>query len=102
MSDTRRDFLNATADAGDKALAHPLVQLVIKEQLGNFGAKDNGLVSYGLHKIAAYAAQVARCQALGIDPDVLRATRREVWEHQLDLMANALAADKEVIVVHPD
>jgi hypothetical protein len=60
------------ATASDVAIEHPLVQDVMEEFAGNMGFKLEGLPAYGLAKVAAYAAQVARAQALDVDPDALR------------------------------
>ncbi len=69
---TARDWKQVHADKADEAVAHALVQGVIQEQLENLGREDSALSRYGLAKIATYAAQVARAQALGFDPELLR------------------------------
>lgn len=87
MSD---DWKQLHANEADKALAHPLVEEVIAEQLGNLGHSNNPLVEYGLTKIAHYAAVVARAQALGFDPDLLRLTPQEATAEQVRLVAEAV------------
>lgn len=67
---------NDHANKSDKALKHPLVIDVIDELIDNLGKKGDPLVKYGITKVAMYAAQVARAQALGIDPDDLRSTSK--------------------------
>jgi hypothetical protein len=105
-SDAWDEFCKRHATAAEKALDHELVKKVIKEQYGNitqnFGAEPEGLIHYGLLKIARYAAQVARAEAEGFDPDLLRVSPERATEMQMELMAMALAADKEVFVVHPE
>jgi hypothetical protein len=76
-------------------LNHSLVESVIEEQMGNLGT-DSALVRYGLAKIATYAAQVARAQALGFDPDLLRLSPEEANDEQLRLARAAVAAGKPV------
>ena len=65
------DWKQAHADAADEAVDHQLVQDAMAEFARNMGFDLDGLPAYGLHKVAAYAAQVARAQALGFDPELL-------------------------------
>ena len=99
------EFCKRHASESGKALETPLVRDVIKEQYGNItqkhGAEPDGLLGYGLAKIAATAAQVARAHALGFDPDLLRVSPAGAHEQQMEMMARALASDTEVIVIHP-
>jgi stalled ribosome rescue protein Dom34 len=82
------------------ALKHPLVESVIEEQMFNLRiSPDDDLAKYGLMKIATYAAQVARAQALGFDPDLLRLTDEEATEAQLRLLKAFEQAGKPVTVV---
>lgn len=60
------------AKHADETLQHPIVAGVMAELLDNLGVSAQGLPAYGLAKVAHYAAQVARAQALGLDPEVLR------------------------------
>ena len=69
------------ANESGKALKHPLVVEVIDELIENLGVSKTGLEKYGITKVAMYAAQVARAQALGIDPDSLRTTDAEDDAH---------------------
>lgn len=80
-------------DAG-QALNHDLVVGVVDEQIANiaqFGSPPTNLLRHGLLKIALYAAQVARAQALGIDPDLLRLSAEEANSETLRLAAEAVA-----------
>ena len=63
---------HAFANEAAKALDHDLVKNVMEEFAGNMRFELTGLPAYGLAKVAIYAAQVARAQALGINPDLLR------------------------------
>lgn len=90
------DWKTAHANESCKALDHDLVSGVIDEQMGNIGS-DSALVRYGLTKIAMYAAQVARAQALGFNPDLLRLSSEEANEEQLKLARAAVAAGKPVL-----
>ena len=47
------------AEAANVAVEHPLVAAAIEEYLGNLGIEDSGLPTYGIRKVAVYAAQVA-------------------------------------------
>ena len=75
--------------AADTTLAHPLVAEVMAELRGNLGVSDKGLPAYGIAKVAHYAAQVARAQALGFDPNLLRLSNEEADSQQLLLAAEA-------------
>jgi hypothetical protein len=80
-------------DAG-KAIRHDLVVDVVDEQIDNisqFGNAPVNLLRYGLMKIALYAAQVARAQALGIDPELLRMSAGEANSEALRMAAEAVA-----------
>lgn len=89
------------ANEAEKALSHPLVVGVIDEQLVNLGASRGSLVHYGLSKIAMYAATVARAQALGIDPDALRASPEEAND-ALMVRAERLAGLGVLVIVVSD
>ena len=60
------------ANEAERVLEHELVKDVMEEFAGNMKFSLSGLPAYGLAKVVCYAAQVARAQALGIDPDELR------------------------------
>ncbi|WP_454295046.1 hypothetical protein [Salana multivorans] len=78
------------AEAANVAVEHPLVAAAIEEYLGNLGIKDSGLPAYGIRKVAVYAAQVARAQALGIDPERLRLTSEEARSELLHFAAHSV------------
>ncbi len=46
----------------------------------DLGVTGQALPEYGIAKVANYAAQVARAQALGFDPDLLRLSDEEADE----------------------
>jgi hypothetical protein len=85
------DWKNVHANAAGKALDHDLVKDVIAEYAENMGFDpENGLPAYGVRKVAMYAAQVARAQALGFDPNLLRMTDEETNSDLLALAAEAV------------
>lgn len=90
------DWKQIHANEAEKALTHDLVRDVITEQLGNLGKSDDALVRYGLSKIAMYAASVARAQAFGFDPDLLRLSTEEADEEALRMARLATEAGKPV------
>lgn len=90
----KQDFANEA----EKAYLHPIAQDVIDEFLGNIGRSD-AIVRYGIGKVCGYVAQIARAQALGLDPEVLRLSDEEAVEHMARVMQIALDAGKPVIVV---
>lgn len=95
------DWKRAHANAAEHALKHPLVQGVMREFLRNIGTPNGALEKYGLTKVASYAAQVARAEALGIDPEALRMDDAEIAEHQRMLIDAAYRAGKPVIAITP-
>ena len=95
------DEKQAFANEAEKALSHPLVIEVIDELAFNLtnGSHRDGLVRYGIKKVAMYVATVARAHALGIDPDTLRTTDDEDTEFQRELLTAALGSGQPIIVV---
>ena len=68
------------ANAAEAAVLHPITEYAIEELMlnlrNNCGLRElDSVVRYGVVKVATYAAQVARAQALGIDPDEMRETK---------------------------
>lgn len=98
MTDWRREHANAS----EHAIKHPLVQDVMQEFLDNIGKPNGSLERYGLTKCMSYVAQVARAEALGIDPESLVMSDEEIGEHQRMLIEMAYRAGKPVIVVLPE
>jgi len=77
-SDWKQDFAN---DA-EKAFDHPIVKETLDEFIDNMRHNrgvdlSKGLPSVGLNKVKMAVALVARAQALGIDPDLLRLSNDE-------------------------
>lgn len=67
------DWRKRHADASAAAVETKLVQDVIRELCQNLGVRfGHGLPWYGITKVAHYTANVARAQALGMDPEDLR------------------------------
>ncbi len=101
--DQPRDWKNEHANAASHAWNHPMVTEVIKEYAANMGFDpDKGLPAYGALKIAMYAAQVARAQALGFDPELLRLTEDEANRAQMERAAAMVFAGVPTIVVELD
>lgn len=86
------DLRDESAAAADVAVEHPLVEGAIAEFLDNVNLPGAGLPSYGVRKVAHYAAQVARAQALGIDADALRHTAQGASDGQERIFAGLRAA----------
>ena len=84
------DWKNAHANEANRAIEHELVEDVIAELLDNLGIADGGLPAYGIRKVARYAAMVARAQALGFDPNLLRLSNSEATSEQLRIAAEAV------------
>lgn len=96
--DWKRDHANAS----EAAIRHPMVLEVMQEFADNMGFKFEGLPRYGLMKIASYVAQIARAQALGFDPDLLRLSDEEANAQLLATARQAVAAGKPVLRVEGD
>lgn len=89
----------AHANESEKAVDHPMVESVVEELLSNLRLPNSGLPRYGVRKVALFAAQIARAQALGIDPDDLRSTREEADAHMGRIAEAALRAGVPVLGV---
>lgn len=95
------DWKQAHATAADRTIEHPIVERVMAELRANLGAGDKGLPAYGIAKVAHVAAQVARAQALGFDPDLLRMTDGEARSEQLRVAAEATILGVPVHLIDP-
>jgi len=93
------DWKQHHADEAEKALDNEMVQNVLTEFAGNMGFERDGLPEFGLMKIVSYVAQVARAEALGFDPYLLRMTDEEADEQGLKLAKIAAEAGKPVWVI---
>lgn len=91
----------AHARQAARALGHELVRDVMEELRVNLRAPEGGLEVYGIAKVASYAAQVARAQALGFDPDLLRLSDEEADEEILKIARQAAESEVPVWVVDP-
>jgi hypothetical protein len=87
------------AEASACAINHELVEFVRQELADNLGVRGQALPEYGIAKVAQYAAQVARAQALGFDPDLLRMSDEECDAAMLRLAQEAVAAGQPVWVL---
>lgn len=104
MSDAKqtrlgRDEKKALANAADGSIKHPFVQEIMDEFALNMGFRREGLPAYGLNKVARYAAIVARCEALGIDPEAMAMDDGEEAEFARMVIDAAVDAGKPVFVV---
>ena len=95
------DWKNTHANKANEAVEHPLVEGIMAELRDNLGVTDTGLPAYGIRKVALYAAQVARAQALGFDPELLRLTPDEANSAQLQLAAEATLLGIPVHMIDP-
>lgn len=72
MTELTPDLHQQILDAADQACEHELVSDVQAELLDNLKLTGQSLPTYGVLKVAHYAAQVGAAVALGIEPDDLR------------------------------
>lgn len=94
----RQEFANET----EKAIFHPITERAIEELLFNLNKDQSSMEYYGIIKLCNTVGQVARAQALGIDPEILRMSDAEAQEAMLQ-MVNVFAANGgKVIVVAED
>lgn len=98
------DWKQHHANEAEKAFDQPLVKEVIEEFVGNMKSNyavdlSDGLPHYGLMKVAMYVASVARAEALGFDPNLLRLSPTEATEAQLRLAQMAAELGKPVWVL---
>ena len=96
------DWKQHHANEAEKATFHLLVQEVMAEYADNMGFELKGLPRYGLLKVANYAAIVARAQALGFDPDLLRLTPQEANSELLRKAAEAAVRGVPVYLLGDD
>lgn len=93
------DWKQCHANESEKAVDHEMVAYVRGELAENLGVTGQALPEYGIRKVALYAAQVARAQALGFDPELLRLSDEEADEHALRLAQIAVEAGKPVWLI---
>lgn len=96
------DWKNEHANKASASIKHELVEGVIEEFMDNIGVADKGLPAYGIRKVAHYAAMVARADALGFDPNLLRLTPDEATSLQLELAARAVFEGVPTWVLDPN
>lgn len=93
------DWKRHHTDEAEKAWENEMVQNCLTEFAGNMGFKREGLPEYGLSKIVSYVSQVARAEALGFDPMLLRLSPQEADESLLRLAEIAAETGKPVWVI---
>lgn len=96
------DWKQHHADEAEKAWENEMVQNALTEFAGNMGFKREGLPEFGLSKIVSYVAQVARAEALGFDPYLLRMSDAEIDASMLRLAEIAAKAGKPVWAIGED
>ena len=96
------DWKQHHANEAEKAVVHPIVEDAADEFADNMGFKREGLPGHGLMKVASYAAQVARAQALGFDPELLLMSAEESDASALRLARLAAQAGKPVWLIVAD
>jgi hypothetical protein len=100
MNNWKQDFAN---DA-EEALFHALVKEIRDEFVDNIKRNygidlSQGLPSVGLNKTMMAVALVARAQALGVDPDLLRLSSEEASAEIIAMARRLHEAGKPVLVV---
>jgi hypothetical protein len=95
------DWKRHHANDSTEAVQHEIVQRVMEEYADNMGFTLDGLPAYGLRKVALYAAQVARAQALGFDPNLLRLSEDEAASGQWALAASLVLAGVPTFTIDP-
>ena len=93
------DWKQKHANDSEKSLEHKLVKDAIDEFLFNLKTDKNSFVYYGIMKVAMYVASIARAQALGFDPKLLRLTPDEGNERLLNFAAQLVLKDKDVTII---
>lgn len=93
------DWKEHHANEAGKALDNEMVQHVLTEFAGNMGFKRAGLPEYGMTKIVLTVAAIARAEALGFDPELLRLTPGEADEELLKKARIAAESGKPVWVI---
>lgn len=96
------DWKQHHANEAEKALENEMVQDVLTEFAKNMGFERDGLPEYGLCRIVSYVAQVARAEALGFDPHLLRMSDEEADEQGLRMAQIAAEAGKPVWLIASD
>lgn len=92
---------NSFADAAYAAVDHPTVRQAMEEYAENMRFELSGLPAYGLEKVARYAAMVARCQAVGVDPDEMRLTPAESRSALLHKAADLVYEGIPTMLIEP-
>lgn len=101
-SEVMADWKKKHADDAEAVFDNESVQMVMDEFADNMGFKLEGLPKYGMHKVVSYVAQVARAQALGFDPELLRHTAEEADVAGLALARTAVAKGVPTWVIRGD
>jgi hypothetical protein len=93
------DWKSKHANDAESAIDSPFVIRAMEEFALNMGFDFDGFQRYGLMKIASIAAQVARAEALGFDPELLRLTPTEANSQILLQAASAVFSGVPVHLV---
>jgi Rad3-related DNA helicase len=95
VSNWKQEFANKAS----KALSHELSERVIDELLLNLNADRGSLQHYGILKTADTIAQVARAQALDIDPNTLKLSPEEAHDELVRVVERFEDTGKPVLIV---
>ncbi len=101
------DWKKKHANDSERAIDHYIVKPILEEFEDNLRhnpdvaakAFDSALFRYGFRKCLSYVAQIARAEALGIDPETLRGRPEEITERQMELARMAVEMGKPVWVI---
>lgn len=95
------DWKQRHANDSETATEHELVMNAVANIAQNLGILKGSLPWLALLKIANVAAQVARAEALGFDPDLLRLTEDEANDEATRRAAELVLAGVPVRVIGP-
>jgi hypothetical protein len=103
VSDWKQDFANDAEKALDHAIVKETVDEYVDNMKHNYGVDlSKGLPYVGLSKVRMAVALVARAQALGMDPDLLRLSNDEANADIIAMARRFHEAGKPVFIVEVD
>lgn len=99
LDEVRLDWKQRHANDSETATEHELVLHAVRNIADNLGIGDGGIAWNALLKVAQVSAQVARAQALGFDPALLRLTAEEADDDLVRRAAEIVLAGVPVRVI---
>lgn len=93
------DWKQRHANDSETATEHELVLHAVRNIADNLGIGESGIAWNALLKVAQVSAQVARAQALGFDPALLRLTAEEADDDLVRRAAEIVLAGVPVHVI---